>query len=68
MKMKISEYAKLKGVTYRTIWNWIKRGYVVVEKSQSGMNYIVLDKTELTIPIYTAKMVEELEEVGGNYE
>lgn len=71
MKMKISEYAKLKGVTYRTIWNWIKKGYVVVEKSKSGINYIVLDKTDLTdlsTPTYTAKTVEELERMGGVYE
>ena len=47
MKIKISEYAKLKGVTYRTIWNWSKRGYVVIEKSKSGLNYVILDDADI---------------------
>jgi predicted site-specific integrase-resolvase len=47
MKMKISEYAKLKGVTYRTVWNWVKRGYVIIEKSKSGLNYVILDDEDV---------------------
>ena len=58
MKMKISEYAKLKGVTYRTIWNWVKRGYVTLEKSKSGVNYVILDQDD----------VKELKQGGGYYE
>ena len=34
MKYKISQYAKLEKVTYRTIWNRIKRGLLKTEKPQ----------------------------------
>ena len=63
MKIKISEYAKLKGVTYRTIWNWNKKGIVEFEKSESGLNYVVLtdeEVKELTSYEYTPEMVEEI--------
>ena len=36
MKYKISEYAKLKNVTYRTVWNWVKKGIVQHELTPSG--------------------------------
>lgn len=36
MKYKISEYAKLKQVTYRTVWNWVKNGKVQHELTPSG--------------------------------
>lgn len=34
--MKLSDYAKLKGVTYRTAWNWAKSGQIVTEQLPSG--------------------------------
>ena len=36
MKYKISEYAKLKGVQYRTVWNWIKKGTVQIERTETS--------------------------------
>lgn len=41
MKYKISEYAKLKGVTYRTVWNWVKKGIVKTENTPSGRIRII---------------------------
>jgi predicted site-specific integrase-resolvase len=43
MRVKISEYAKTMNVTYRTVWNWSKSGHVKIEKSKSGLNYVILD-------------------------
>ncbi len=41
MKYKISEYAKLKQVTYRTVWNWVKKDLVKYEKTVTGRIYII---------------------------
>lgn len=60
MRMKISEYAKLKNVTTRTVWNWINKGYVKVEKSESGLNQIIVGEEEAGVSNYTPEMVEEL--------
>jgi predicted site-specific integrase-resolvase len=43
MKLKISQYAKLKGVTYRTVWNWVKLGKVNFEQDEKGTIRIILD-------------------------
>jgi putative resolvase len=40
MKYKISQYAKLKNVTVRTVWNWISSGKVCAEKTQFGWRII----------------------------
>lgn len=47
MKLKISEYAKLKSVTYRTVWNWIAKGLVQVEKTDTGRTFVILDAPTL---------------------
>ena len=53
MKYKISEYAKLNHVTYRTVWNWIKEGKLETERSTTGRIQIVVDEaTEKTVAIY----------------
>lgn len=44
MKYKISEYAKLNHVQYRTVWNWIKQGKVKIERTETGRVLIVVDK------------------------
>lgn len=36
MKYKISEYAKMKKVTYRTVWAWVKSGKVQSELTETG--------------------------------
>ena len=41
MKYKISRYAKLHGVTYRTIWNWVKLGKLDYEKDITGHIWII---------------------------
>ena len=45
MKYKISEYASLKKVTYRTVWNWVKKGIVKFEKKPSGGILIIDDES-----------------------
>ena len=41
MKYKISEYAKLNKVTYRTVWAWVKSGKVQSELITTGRILIV---------------------------
>ena len=53
MKYKISQYAKLEKVTYRTIWNRVKRGLLKTEKTSNGRILIVVDENkEQEIAIY----------------
>lgn len=53
MKYKISQYAKLEKVTYRTIWNRVKRGLLKIEKTPNGRILIVIDENkEQEIAIY----------------
>lgn len=53
MKYKISQYAKLEKVTYRTIWNRVKRGLLRTEKTSSGRILIMVDEDkEQEIAIY----------------
>ena len=53
MKYKISAYAKLNHVTYRTVWNWIKEGKLETERSTTGRIQIVVDEAkEKTVAIY----------------
>lgn len=52
--MKLSDYAKKNNVTYRTIWNWHNKGIVKIEKSLSGINFIICDEVkEKTVAIYS---------------
>lgn len=44
MKYKISQYAKKYGVTTRTVWNWISKGDLLVEKTKTGRNLIIEDE------------------------
>lgn len=43
MKYKISRYATLHGVTYRTVWNWINQGRLKIEKDSTGHTWIIED-------------------------
>lgn len=43
MRYKISEYAKLKRVQYRTVWNWVKAGKVKSERTETGGVLIIDD-------------------------
>jgi predicted site-specific integrase-resolvase len=54
MKLKISQYAKLENVTYRTVWNWVKLGKVNFEQDKKGTIRIILDseKKEQRVAIY----------------
>lgn len=53
MKYKISEYAKLNGVTYRTVWNWISDGKLTIERTKTNRVLIVEDEVEqLNVAIY----------------
>jgi len=42
-KIKISEYAKLHSVTYRTVWNWVKKSLVKYEQLPSGTILIITE-------------------------
>lgn len=53
MKLKISQYAKMQKVTYRTVWNWIKAGKLVTERTETGRVLIVFDENkELNVAVY----------------
>ena len=36
MKYKVSTYAKIHGVTMRTVWNWINKGELEIERTSTG--------------------------------
>jgi|GEM_PF-4844445 len=42
----IKEYAVLKKVSYRTVWNWINKDLVKTEKLPSGRVLVVEDLEE----------------------
>ena len=44
LKYKISEYAKLKKVTDRTVWNWIKNGQLNIQRTITGRVRIIIDQ------------------------
>lgn len=53
MKYKISQYAKMEKVTYRTIWNRIKRGLLKAEVTSNGHILVVIDENkEQRVAIY----------------
>ena len=55
MKYKISEYARLKRVQYRTVWNWIKAGKLKTERTETNRILIVEDeplKPDVQLCIY----------------
>lgn len=54
MKLKISQYAKLNNVGYRTIWNWIKAGKVNIERTETNRVLIIIDneKKEEKVAVY----------------
>lgn len=53
MKYKISHFAKLNKVTYRTVWNWIQQGKVETVKTETGRVLIVQDEQKsLNVAIY----------------
>lgn len=47
MKYKISEYAKLNKVGYRTIWNWIKLNKVQIERTTTGRVMIIVEDDDI---------------------
>lgn len=53
MKLKISQYAKIEKVTYRTIWNRIKSGNLEYEKTPNGHILVVIDENkEQRVAVY----------------
>ncbi len=53
MKYKISNYAKIHKVTYRTVWNWIRLGKVQTERTNTNRVLIVEDENVLeSVAIY----------------
>ncbi len=54
MRYKVSEYAKLKNVTYRTVWNWVKSGKVKHELTNTGGIIVIEDNPNLdkSIAVY----------------
>ena len=53
MEYKISEYAKLNKVQYRTVWNWIKNGKLQTKRTDTDRVVIVIDSNkELNVAIY----------------
>lgn len=53
MKYKLSAYAKLNKVTYRTVWNWVKDGKLATIKTETGRLLIIEpETTQLSVAIY----------------
>ena len=53
MKYKVSTYAKIHGVTMRTVWNWINKGELEIERTSTGRVRIAVDENkEKTIAVY----------------
>ena len=54
MKYKISKYAKIQGVHYRTVWNWVKAGKVRYETDATGHIWITdeIKEREKTYAVY----------------
>lgn len=51
--IKISEYAKIKNVTNRTVWNWIRNGELQIEHTSTGRVRIVFDDNhEKKVAVY----------------
>lgn len=49
----MSTYAKIHGVTMRTVWNWINKGELEIERTSTGRIRIVVDENkEKTIAVY----------------
>lgn len=53
MKYKLSQYARLHGVTTRTVWNWIRNGEIQIERTKTN-RVIVIDNNEKVDSIYVA--------------
>jgi len=57
MRYKISKYAKLQGVSYRTIWNWLYAGKVKYERDATNHVWIIEDepqpKRQPLVAVYT---------------
>lgn len=52
-EIKISEYARMKNVTTRTVWNWIRRGELQTRRTVTGRVRIVFDDNhEKRVAIY----------------
>lgn len=53
MRYKISTYAKLNKVTYRTVWNWVRAGKLSTIKTETDRILIVEnEQTQLNVAIY----------------
>ena len=53
MKIKISEYAKMKDVSQRTVWRWIKNNELQIEHTRTGRVRILLDvNKETKVAVY----------------
>ena len=53
MKIKVSEYAKMKGVSQRTVWRWIKNNELQIEHTHTGRVRILLDvNKETKVAVY----------------
>lgn len=53
MEYKISQYAKMQGVSTRTIWRWIKNGGLNIRRTNTGRVRIVYDEIkEKNVAVY----------------
>lgn len=48
-KIKLSTFAKLNNVTQRTVWNWISKGIVNFERTETNRVLILVDEDRQTI-------------------
>ena len=56
--MKLSEYAKRLGVTYRTAWEWFRKGKIKgAFKTESGAIIVPEERTKKGVWIFKRKTV-----------
>jgi hypothetical protein len=44
LRLRVYQYAKLRGVSVDTVWIWIEKGRVVAEKDEGGHRWWVIMK------------------------
>lgn len=49
--MKLSDYAKSQGVSYRTAWNWWKQGIIKGRQLSTGTILIDVEGREATVTV-----------------
>ncbi len=64
MRVKLSQYAKMTGVSVRTLWRRIKEGSLPIVRSETGRVFVELDEVkphELKVCVYADEVINQAE-------